>query len=146
MKHSVLSGSVRGAVVVLLAVAAACGRGDGREAGEAPVAGVEVSEVRLGRSVGADQRVAAETDQFATRDSIYASVATQGSANNVTLTARWTYEDGQVVDESRQTIAPMGPANTAFHIFNPGGWPTGRYQIEILVNDRPAQSRDFTVR
>jgi glucose/arabinose dehydrogenase len=146
MNHPVMSRSVRGVAVVLLAAAAACGRGD-REAGaEAPVAGVEISEVRLGTSVGPDQRVAAETDQFAPGDSIYASVATQGSANNANLTARWTYEDGQLVDESRQTISPMGPANTAFHIYNPAGWPTGRYQVEILINNRAAQTRDFTVR
>jgi hypothetical protein len=134
-------------VLVLLVVSAGCRRGDDTAARtDAPVAGVEVTEVRLGRSVTPDRRVSAETDSFGTRDTIYASVATQGSANNVALTARWTYQDGQVVDESRENISPTGPANTAFHIFNPGGWPAGNYRIEILVNDRAAESRQFTVR
>jgi hypothetical protein len=139
--------AARAGVVVLLAASLGCGRGDGRDAGaEPPVAGVEVSEVRLGRTVGPDQRVTAETDQFGPRDSIYASVGTQGSANNVTLGARWKYQDGQVVEESRETLSPTGPANTAFHVHHPGGWPAGRYEVEILVNDRLAQTREFTVR
>jgi hypothetical protein len=139
--------AARAAVVVFLAAAAGCGRGDGRDAGAEPaVAGVEVSEVRLGRTVGPDQRVTAETNQFGARDSIYASVATQGSANNVTLGARWKYQDGQVVEESRQTLSPTGPANTAFHVHHPEGWPEGRYEVEILVNDRLAETREFTVR
>jgi hypothetical protein len=51
-----------------------------------------------------------------------------------------------VVDESRRTISPDGPANTAFHIHNPAGWPIGRYQVEIRINDRLVETRDFTVR
>jgi hypothetical protein len=145
MDRMIVSRWARAASVVLLAATAACGRGDGREA-EAPVAGVEINEVRLGRSVGPDQRVTAETDQFGTRDTIFASVATQGSANNVSLGVRWKFSDGQVVDESRETLSPTGPANTAFHIYNPTGWPAGRYQVEILINDRLAQTREFTVR
>lgn len=146
MNGSGLTAAARAAVVVLLAASAGCGRGDADAGAEPAVAGVEVSEVRLGRTVGPDRRVTAETDQFGARDSIYASVATQGSANNVTLGARWKYQDGQVVDESRETLSPTGPANTAFHVHHPQGWPAGRYEVEILVNDRLAQTREFTVR
>jgi hypothetical protein len=136
----------RFALIVLLVVAG-CRRGDDAGARtDAPVAGVEVTEVRLGRTVTPDQRVAAETDQFGTQDTVYASVATQGSANNVALTARWTYQDGQVVDERREMISPTGPANTVFHVANPGGWPAGNYRVEILINDRTAETRQFTVR
>jgi hypothetical protein len=146
MHASSLSNLFRGTLVLLLtAMATACGRGDS-DAGEAAVAGVEVSEVRLGRSVGADRRVMSEMNQFAPGDSIYASVATQGSANNAVLASRWLFQDGQVVDESRETISPTGPANTAFHIYNPGGWPTGNYRVEIRINDRLAETREFTVR
>jgi hypothetical protein len=134
-------------LMALLLGAAACGRRDAaNESTEAAVAGVEVTEVRLGRSVTPDRRVGAEADRFAPRDTVYASVGTQGSANNVALTARWTYQDGQVVDESRETISPTGPANTVFQVANPGGWPTGNYQVEILINGRSAQMREFSVR
>jgi hypothetical protein len=146
MNRHAFSLLARLAVIAPLATAG-CGRGDdaARQA-EAPVAGVEVTEVRMGRNVTPDRRVSAETDRFAPRDTIYASVATQGSANDVTLTARWTYQDGQVVDESRETISPSGPTNTAFHVFNPNGWPTGSYRVEILINDRTAETREFSVR
>jgi hypothetical protein len=146
MRSTAIAGLSRLALTALLVTSAACGRGDGDARTDAAVAGVEVTEVRLGRSVGADQRVASEMSQFATTDSIYASVGTQGSANNATLAARWTYQDGQVVDERRETISPTGPANTVFHIHNPGGWPTGRYQVEIRINDRAVETREFTVR
>jgi hypothetical protein len=126
--------------------AVACGRGDENTQADAPVAGLEVTEVRLGRSLTPDQRVASAMEQFGTTDSIYASVATQGSANNATLAARWTYHDGQVVDETRRTISPTGPANTVFHIYNPAGWPAEEYEVEILINDRSVESREFTVR
>jgi hypothetical protein len=147
MKRLAASILPRTAAIAILAVASACGRGDGADSpADAPVAGVEVTEVRLGRGIAPDRRVTAETDQFGTRDSIFASVGTQGSANDARLTARWTFQDGQVVDERHETISPTGPANTAFHIQNPGGWPAGRYQVQILINDRPAETREFTVR
>jgi hypothetical protein len=136
----------RSTLLLLLAVSTACGRGDQAGQTDAAVAGVEVTEVRLGRSVTSDQRVASAMEQFSTTDSIYASVGTQGSANNATLSARWTFQDGQVVDETRRTISPTGPTNTTFHIHNPNGWPTGRYEVEVRINDRVAETREFTVR
>ena len=64
----------------------------------------------------------------------------------MTLTARWTYGDGQVVNESSRAIAPKGPTVTAFHISKPDGWPAGRYKVEITANGAPAGSRDFEVK
>ena len=59
----------------------------------------------------------AATDEFRRTDTIYVSVDTEGTAVGAALLARWTYEDGQVVDETTQTISPSGPAITEFHIF-----------------------------
>jgi hypothetical protein len=42
------------------------------------------------------------------------------------LRSRWTFEDGQVVNES-QNIASSGPAVTEFHISKPDGWLVGKY-------------------
>jgi hypothetical protein len=105
-----------------------------------------VGDVELGRELGADKRVAEPTDSFAPADTIYASVETEGAAPSVSLTARWSYEDGQLVEESTETIAPTGPAVTEFHIAKPDGWPTGRYKVEIIADGRPAASREFEVR
>ena len=61
------------------------------------------------------------------------------------MKARWTYQDGQVVDESSQTIAPTGPSVTEFHISKPGGWPACKYKVEITANGSVAGTREFDV-
>ena len=83
---------------------------------------------------------------LAPSDTIYASVASDGAAESVTLTARWTFEDGQVIDETQQTIAPAGPAASEFHVSKPDGWPAGRYQVEILADGRSVGTKQFEVR
>lgn len=106
-----------------------------------------VADVELGKSIGADRRVDdnEDTDDFAPMDTIYAAVETRGMGNNATLTARWTFQDGQVVDESSQTISPTGPAVTEFHISKPDGFPAGDYSVEILLNGVSADESDFEV-
>lgn len=109
-------------------------------------ASVQVADVILGRSVSADKRVADQTDTFSPRDTIYASVHTTGTSQNANLAARWTYQDGQVVTESNQSISPTGDAYTEFHIFKPSGWPAGKYTLHLLVNGQEVQTKDLTVR
>jgi hypothetical protein len=105
-----------------------------------------VSAVELGNAIGIDRRVSAPAAAFAPGDTIFASVATEGSTPSLTLTARWMYEDGQLVNESTQTIAPTGPATTEFHIAKPDGLPAGRYKVVITANGAPAATREFEVR
>jgi hypothetical protein len=107
---------------------------------------VRVGDVTLGRGIGADKRVANQTDTFGTRDTIYASVRTTGTGSGTQLTARWTYQDGQVVDERTETISPTGEAYTEFHISKPSGWPVGKYALRVLVNGSEVQTKEFTVR
>lgn len=104
-----------------------------------------VKGIDLGKAIGADKKVTAAATTFAPADTIYASVLTEGAAPSVTLTARWTYGDGQLVSESTQTIAPSGPAATEFHISKPDGWPTGRYQVQVTADGKPVGTRDFEV-
>lgn len=135
-----------------LFVAAACGKktdqaSDQTSSGTiAPASGaVQVADVTLGRGLAADKRVANQSETFSARDTIYASVHTTGSAPNTSIGARWTYQDGQVVDERTETISPTGDSYTEFHISKPSGWPAGRYTLHVLVNGQEAQRKDFTV-
>jgi hypothetical protein len=107
--------------------------------------GVRVSQVDIGRSLAADKTISGNTDSFKPSDTIYASIATEGAAPTASLKARWTYQDGQVVNESTQTIAPTGDSRTEFHISKPNGWPAGKYRLELFLNGSSAAAKDFEV-
>jgi len=106
---------------------------------------VRVTEIELGTAVGPDKRVLQPTTVFKPRDTLFASVSTDGASPRVTLTAHWSYEATQLVNESSQVIAPNGPAVTEFHLTKPDGWPPGRYRLEVLVDGQLAGTRDFEV-
>ncbi|MEO5742685.1 MAG: hypothetical protein ABIS29_19025, partial [Vicinamibacterales bacterium] len=108
-------------------------------------AAVRISQIDLCRSLNADKTINDNTDSFKPNDAIYASIATEGSAASATLMARWTYQDGQVVNESTQTISPAGNARTEFHIAKPDGWPTGKYKLETFLNGSSSATKDFEV-
>jgi hypothetical protein len=143
-------------IIAAFLVIAACGKKDqntnaqtssGAIAPPTPTTtnGVQVSDVNLGRAIDANKTVANNTTTFGPRDTIYASVHTTGAAQNATVTARWTYQDGQVVNERTESISPSGDAYTEFHISKPSGWPAGNYTLHILLNGQEAQTKTFTV-
>jgi hypothetical protein len=99
----------------------------------------------MGRSLTADKTISDKTDSFKPNDTIYASIATEGTAATATLKARWTYQDGQAVNESTQTIAPTGDTRTEFHVSKPDGWPPGKYKLEVFLNGSSAATKDFEV-
>jgi len=111
----------------------------------AKTAAPRVTSVELGSSLDPTRRVAEAKSAFAPTDTIYASVATEGWGEPIELTARWTYEDGQLVSESIETAEP-GPSTTEFHIAKPSGWPTGSYQLEILADGKSVSTQRFEVR
>jgi hypothetical protein len=110
------------------------------------VVGVRVSQIDIGRSLNADKTINDNTDSFKPNDTVYASIATEGTAATTTLKARWTYQDGQVVNESTQTIAPTGDARTEFHISKPDGWPAGKYRLEVFLNGSSSATKEFEVK
>jgi hypothetical protein len=130
----------------LLLVSAACRGETERGTTGTTGTGVKVTDVTLGRAIGADKAVTDKTDNFRPGDTIYASVATEGTAPSTTLRARWTYQDGQVVDEATHTIAPNTRERTEFHISKPDGWPAGNYQLEVFVDGRSVETKKFEVK
>ncbi|NUS38595.1 MAG: hypothetical protein HOQ02_06180 [Lysobacter sp.] len=103
-----------------------------------------VSGVDLGSAVGGDNKVTKPSTSFAKTDTIHASVATNGSKAS-TVTARWTFQDGQVVHSEDKSIA-AGAQVTDFSISKPDGWPAGDYKLEVLVDGNVAQTKDFKVK
>ena len=108
-------------------------------------AAVHVADVTLGKHIGPDKKVSDATDTFAPRDSIYASVHTTGT-NSGKITAHWTFQDGQVVDDRSETISGKGDDYTEFRISKPSGWPAGKYTLHVLVDGSEVQTKDFTVK
>jgi hypothetical protein len=109
-------------------------------------AAVQVADVKVGKGISADKHVANEADTFAPRDTVYAAVHTTGTAQGVQVVGRWTFQDGQVVDERTESISPTGDTYTEFHIAKPSGWPAGKYTLHVLVNGQEVQTKDFTVK
>jgi len=108
---------------------------------------VRVADVTLGRSVGTDKKVADATDTFKPSDTIYASIHTTGRGNgsSTPITVRWTFQDGQQVEERSETIATNGDAYTEFHVSKPSGWPAGTYTVHVLTNGQELATKNFTV-
>ena len=106
---------------------------------------LRVTDVELGRAIGGDKKVTDKTESFKQTDTVYAVVNTAGTATGATLMSRWTFEDGQVVDEFTQSISPTGDAVTEFHISKPGGLPKGKYKVEVFLNGKSIESEEFTV-
>jgi len=109
-----------------------------------PATSLIISSVDLGNAVGADHKVTKPGSTFAKADTIHASVATDGSKAS-TVTARWTFQDGQVVHTEDKSV-PAGPQVTDFSISKPDGWPAGDYKLEVLVDGNVAQTKDFSVK
>ena len=146
--HTKLCGTSILALALAAVLSAACTRSTenpGATGTTGTADGVRVSQIDLGRSVNADKTINDNAASFKPNDTIYASIATRGTAATATLKARWTYQDGQVVNESTQTIAPTGDARTEFHVSKPDGWPTGKYKLEVSLNGSSATTKDFEV-
>jgi len=149
--------SARALTAAALAFAAltACSKNETKESGgdvtpgaaaPAPAAPtVAVTDVDIGRAV-ANARVIDKTDNFKATDTVYTSVHTTGTSTSSTMMARWTFEDGQVVQESSQSIAPTGEAWTEFHISKPGGLPKGKYKVEVFLDSKSAATKDFEIK
>jgi hypothetical protein len=138
--------SFRSLTVLLVACGlAACSRNESAPP-PATAGGLKVSTISLGRALAADKTVPDPTDSFRPTDTFYVSVKTEGGASSAKLTARWTFQDGQVVDDSTQSIAPSGPAVTEFHVSKPDGWPVGSYKVEVSLNGASAGSRELKVK
>ena len=146
--HTRLFGTSLLALTLAAVLSAACTKSSenpGATGTSGTSAGVRVSHIDMGRSLTADKTINDKTDSFKPNDTIYASIVTEGSAATAALKARWTYHDGQVVNESTQTIAPTGDARTEFHISKPDGWPTGKYKLEVFLNGSSAGTKDVEV-
>lgn len=121
----------------------------GKSASSKPVSEIKVAAVSIGSAVDAAHAINKEQRRFTPDDkAIYASVATVGSTDGATLSARWSYveNNGQSFNNTSESIATSGPATTTFKVQNPNAWPVGKYKVEISLNGTMVASENFEVR
>jgi len=112
-------------------------------AGCSPGVPLKVATLQLGKSLNPDNSVGTHTTRFKPDDTVYVALLSEEPGEG-TVTVRWRF-GGQVVSEAKKDVSYMRPAATEFHLQNSGGFPTGEYRVDILVNGEPAGSREFRV-
>lgn len=111
----------------------------------APGTGAKVTDIRIGIKMDATKQVTRQTDIFAAKDTLFASVHTVGAAPNTEVIGRWTFQDGKTVDEQKQPVNPPADAWNGFQSVKTGGWPIGTYTFHVLLNGQEVQKRDVKV-
>jgi hypothetical protein len=155
---------VRVGLIGLIASLAGCGSGETSTAGKAAAAArdsaakadsvraietsktLKVTNVMIGKQIGAGSRVTEPTFQFDPADTVYVSIGTVGSPDTALFQAHWTNQKGEVIDSSTKTIKPKGRENTEIHSSRAKGWAPGAYRITIYANGDSVDSKTFAVR
>ena len=100
------------------------------------VADIRVSEVQLGKVMGADMKITTPATTFTAKDTVHVAVSTTGSMQDASVLLMMKPETGDsvaVVQETK-TISPTGPTVTAFHIAKPDVLKPGKYKVEVFLN------------
>lgn len=120
------------------------------EAPAPPPPPVVMTTLELGRHLGANKRVTDTTSVFAPRDTFYLAVVTENTPAGANLTAKWTFQTGQLVDSTMQAVAAPEAASpvsvTEFHLVKPKGWPAGKYKVDLMLDGVSKGTRDFEVK
>jgi hypothetical protein len=124
-----------------LPVASACGLKE-RTGGTVTRA---VTQIDLGRQLNTDHTVGELTDTFGASDTVFASVQTETMAS-ARITVRIRRENEAVLSDSSQRIPAEGITRTAFRFMLPGGWPPGRYQLEVVLDTTVSGVKEFTIK
>ena len=132
--------------IALLLVIAACGGDEYNEDGQlVEKTNVRVVGVDFGPAVDSLKRVTNETDAFAPKDTIYASVRTKGSSSKTVLGVRWKNPSGDEISTNNIVIRPAGDTSTLFPLYHLVALDTGEYTLAMRVNGKEVKTASFTV-
>lgn len=105
---------------------------------------LRVTSIQLGRSLNEDHTVSSFTTTFRPDESVYLSVLTTGVGSG-TISVRWKYGSA-VINEPKRDVNYRIDAVTEFKLQSGGGgFPTGDYSADVLLNGQPAGTRTFSV-
>lgn len=100
---------------------------------------VSVTSVTVGNTAGADKSVA-PVAILGAKDKIIVSVKTDGTASNVNLAAKLTFQDGQVAGEKNVTLNTTAAETSNIEFTNSNPWPAGKYTADVTVDGKTAGS------
>jgi hypothetical protein len=102
---------------------------------------LRVTSIQLGRSLNADDTVGSHTTTFASGETVYVSVLTAGTDSGV-ISIRWMYGSRLLGEPTKQV---RGAGATEFHLQSAGGFPSGDYTVEVLLDRQSVGIRSFRV-
>ncbi|PZO63283.1 MAG: hypothetical protein DI635_09095 [Pseudoxanthomonas suwonensis] len=105
----------------------------------------KITGVQMARSVDSTGKAVSPVTTFTPQDTIYVSIASDGVAQKVGLSVRWSYQTGEVFGNESKTIDANGPRFTEFHISKTSAWPAGFYKVDVMHNADPVQTVEFEV-
>ena len=106
-----------------------------------------ISDAKMAR----DKDGADATTTFAATDTFYSVVTLANAPDDTQVKAVWTAVSAAGVDPNKQlneTPLTSGSALLNFKLSNQSPWPTGKYRVDLFLNDQkdPVKSLDFEVR
>jgi hypothetical protein len=121
------------------------GRADSAAAARAAKSTVRrVSNVMIGKRVGANNLMTEPTFQFTPQETVFVSVATLGAEGPGALTAAWRSQTGEVVQKTTESIQPG--ENTLFQLSQPKGLKPGTYKVVLFLGDDSVDTKVFAVK
>jgi hypothetical protein len=112
----------------------------------APSKELEVAAVMIGKRIGENNLITEPTFQFAPNDTVSLSVSTTGVPDSATISTKWRFQTGEVLDSSSKTIQPEGEDVTAFQLTRPKGWRVGTYSVTVYADGDSVDSKAFVVK
>ena len=145
---------VRALSVMLAVLPGACGGPDRSRSEEVGASGDSagsisatptprrVSLIMIGK--GSGNRVTEPTFQFAPQDTVYLSVATEGSGGATSVSTAWRSQSGEIVQQSSEAIPSGG--SVAFTLAQPKGLKPGTYKAVVFLGDDSVDAKVFVVK
>jgi len=104
----------------------------------------KIKEAKLAR----DKEGTQPTTTFAQDEIFYCNVELANAPDDTKVKAVWTAvqvegnEPNTLIDQAELT---SGDGTLHFNLTNNGKWPTGKYKVELYLNDKLDQTLEFTV-
>lgn len=92
-----------------------------------------------------ENTIGAPSVSFAARDTVYAEIESQGTANEYTIYAKWIGADGAELADYGIKVNEGGLKRTVISLSKPDGWAPGENRIELAINGNPTVTEVFRV-